>query len=110
MWEYKKGVTLSYKPKERKKVGKKTRILMLVFSRAASRAGRLIWSLWCLCVGMFGWLATYKLISKISLDFKNSKTKMCFIPFRVTFIFECLNPPPPPPTPNEPNEIIPDLA
>ena len=54
---------------------------MRVFSLAATRAKRLVSSL-CV-ISMFDWLvgwlvvATYE-ISKISSDFNNSKTKMCF--------------------------------
>ena len=56
------------------------------FSRTASRAERLIWWLWCLCVRLAGWLVGcmvcghFKNFKKL-LDFKNSKTKMCFRPF-----------------------------
>ena len=48
-----------------------------IFSLAASRAERIIFSLWCLCICKYGCsvLATYKVL----WDFKNSKTEMCYI-------------------------------
>ena len=62
----------------------------------------LIWSLWyrvrfvgCLLVVSYNFFS----ISKMSLDFKNSKTKMCFRTFWATLIFKTPYPLPPLPYP-----------